>query len=66
MPPTTKKKLAIFDLDETLVHCFTSKLITEKDYKPSDTQIEFKLNDVQIYASLNIRPYVQECLRELK
>lgn len=55
------KKLLIFDLDETLVHCVTDNI------KRADHAITVTLNTgEQIAAGVYIRPYAVECLRELK
>ena len=55
------KKLAVFDLDETLVHCEV------KDYTNCDKIIEVKLPNLQIAnIGINIRPYLTESLKEIK
>lgn len=54
------KKLIVFDLDETLVHCNTD------DITNSDKIITVTLNNgEQVKAGVNIRPYAVECLKEL-
>lgn len=51
-----KKKVIVFDLDETLVHCI-------EDFNPTDVDhvltIEFPNNE-KVDAGLNIRPYAIE------
>eukprot|EP00826_Nyctotherus_ovalis_P037188 TRINITY_DN3378_c0_g1_i11.p1 TRINITY_DN3378_c0_g1~~TRINITY_DN3378_c0_g1_i11.p1 ORF type:complete len:388 (+),score=57.05 TRINITY_DN3378_c0_g1_i11:24-1166(+) len=57
----TGKKLLIFDLDETLVHCIMS------DIEKADHIINVTLStDKQVSAGVYIRPYAVECLKELK
>ena len=63
LPPPddpVKKKVIVFDLDETLVHCL-------EDFDPNEVDhvltIEFP-NDELVDAGLNIRPYAIECLKE--
>lgn len=55
-----KKKVIVFDLDETLVHCL-------EDFSPLEVDhvltIEFPNNEI-VDAGLNIRPYAIECLKE--
>jgi CTD small phosphatase-like protein 2 len=54
------KKLLVFDLDETLVHCTTD------DISNSDKIITVTMNNgEQVKAGVNIRPYAIECLKEL-
>ena len=54
------KKLLIFDLDETLVHCLTENI------EKADKIITVTLNTgEEIKAGVNIRPYAIECLKEL-
>lgn len=61
-PPNNpaKKKVIVFDLDETLVHWI-------EDFDPSEVdhvlRIEFPNNEV-VDAGLNIRPFAIECLKE--
>eukprot|EP00826_Nyctotherus_ovalis_P057436 TRINITY_DN7849_c0_g1_i2.p1 TRINITY_DN7849_c0_g1~~TRINITY_DN7849_c0_g1_i2.p1 ORF type:complete len:498 (-),score=152.55 TRINITY_DN7849_c0_g1_i2:110-1603(-) len=56
----TSKKLLVFDLDETLVHCVTDNL------EKADNLITVILNkDDQIKAGINIRPHAIECLKTL-
>jgi len=63
LPPPdnpNKKKVIVFDLDETLVHCLEDFDPTEVDHVLT---IEFPNNEV-VDAGLNIRPYAIECLKE--
>jgi len=36
LPPTNKKKLAIFDMDETLIHCLGSQKNNDKKVKKNE------------------------------
>ena len=54
------KKTAIFDLDETLVHC-----VDDPDTQASHVVLEIKFPNGEIAdAGINIRPYAMQCLRE--
>lgn len=58
---TGKKRLAIFDLDETLVHC------NVKDTKKSDHVIPITLpSGGRAKVGLNVRPFWKEALIEIK
>lgn len=53
--------MAVFDLDETLVHCVTENV------DKADVGITVNLNSTeQVRAGVNIRPYAVECLKELR
>lgn len=55
------KKLAIFDLDETLVHCET------KDFEHMDKILEVPLlNGHKAKVGINIRPFLFEALNQIK
>ena len=55
------KKLLVFDMDETLLHCIPSpKLDT-----PCDVKIPYRYHKMLEYKYVNLRPYVVECLLEL-
>jgi CTD small phosphatase-like protein 2 len=54
------KKTAIFDLDETLVHC-----VDDPDLLPTDVVLEIKFPNGDVAdAGINVRPYAMECLRQ--
>lgn len=56
----TSKKLLVFDLDETLVHCVTENI------DKADTTITVKLNpEEEVKAGIYIRPHAIECLKTL-
>jgi Dullard-like phosphatase family protein len=71
LPPTTKKKLAVFDLDETLIHW-----IPEKDVKSDTGSSNFSESDIILHIKsdwgveeplpINIRPYWRECFEQIK
>jgi len=55
------KKLAIFDLDETLIHCEL------KNIEKADKIISIKLkNGNKTKVGINIRPYIFECLKKIQ
>jgi CTD small phosphatase-like protein 2 len=58
--PETQKKLLIFDMDETLIHCVDD---VEKEETDVVIEIEFP-GEETVYAGINIRPYIIECLLE--
>lgn len=61
IPLNHKKKIVVFDLDETLVHCETKSI--------NKCEIVIKLNSPSSEISkigLNIRPYLRESLLEIK
>ncbi len=63
LPPPLKshlKKVAVFDLDETLVHC-----IEDPEKEECDVIIPIKFpNGECCEAGINVRPYALECLKE--
>lgn len=65
--PSEQKKVAIFDMDETLIHCVDD---VEKDNPDVVLEIDFSPDgsgqnpDDIVCAGVNIRPYVIECLEE--
>lgn len=63
------KKLIIFDLDETLIHCQREELLTEEDdafkFNPDIwIDIETPFTGEVVKTGFTIRPYALECLRE--
>ena len=55
------KKLAVFDLDETLVHC------KKTDLKNAEVHLEVKLeNGKLIKIGINIRPFIFEALKKIQ
>ena len=63
------RKLALFDLDETLVHCVGE--ITEKNFENKEFNNTNKVkvllpNKKEILIGINIRPYWKECLDRIK
>ena len=57
-----KKKLAIFDMDETLMHC-----VDDFQTQNPDVILEIDFPDEElVYAGINIRPYIMECLEEAR
>ena len=62
--PKNNKKLALFDLDETLVHC-TGKV--NKDDKLSDQSVEVTLPlGKKVKIGINVRPHMKQALDMLK
>lgn len=57
----TEKKLCIFDMDETLIHCVDDIETQEPDVV---LEINFEAEEETVYAGINIRPYIIECLEE--
>lgn len=56
-----KKKLAIFDLDETLVHCMG------QDYKNAQFSINVNISTMKsIQVGINLRPFWKEALNLIK
>ena len=59
-----KKKIALFDLDETLVHCTGDIRTTKEKYQ---SVIEIKLPGRQeIQVGINVRPYWKQTLKLIK
>ena len=57
----TEKKLCVFDMDETLIHCVDDIETQEPDVV---LEINFEAEEETVYAGINIRPYIIECLEE--
>ncbi|CAI2378384.1 unnamed protein product [Moneuplotes crassus] len=70
LPPTDKKKLAIFDMDETLIHCVFDRGVvsnTNEGPKKTDAMLKFKCTSEGIeYLPVNVRPFIRECILEIK
>ena len=79
LPRSDKRKLAVFDMDETLIHCLGSQRIEDKTRKVNERGIELCSQNADVvlkgigYAKsekrhqfVNIRPYALECLREVQ
>ena len=65
--PENQKKVAIFDMDETLIHCVDD---IEKENPDVILEIDFSaygkgnVPEEIVCAGINIRPYWRECLEE--
>lgn len=65
--PSEQMKVAIFDMDETLIHCVDDlerdnpDVIIEIDFSPDGRGMNPE--DI-VCAGINIRPYALECLEE--
>uniref|UniRef100_A0A7S3FTU1 FCP1 homology domain-containing protein n=1 Tax=Strombidium rassoulzadegani TaxID=1082188 RepID=A0A7S3FTU1_9SPIT len=57
------KKLLIFDMDETLIHCVDD---IEQQNPEVILEIDFSDDEETVYAGINLRPYIIECLEEAK
>jgi Dullard-like phosphatase family protein len=70
LPPTNKKKLAIFDMDETLIHCIPDREpqsdTGSSRNKETDVMLKFQCSDGVDTLPVNIRPYIIECLLQVK
>ena len=63
------RKLALFDLDETLVHCvgeITEKNFYNKEFSNTNKVKVLLPNKKEILIGINIRPYWKECLDKIK
>ena len=63
------RKLALFDLDETLVHCvgeITEKNFDNKEFANTNKVKVLLPNKKEILIGINIRPYWKECLDKIK
>ncbi len=59
-----RKRLVIFDLDETLVHCMGTQ--EECAGKQVDRWVELKFpGEEKVLAGINVKPFAQACLRRL-
>ncbi len=59
--PPSDKKLLIFDMDETLMHC-----VDDIEEEAPQIVLDINLEGVNVPAGVNIRPYVKECLLKAK
>lgn len=70
LPYTEKSKLAIFDLDETLVHWISDydfdQNIATRQLEPADTILTSKQKFKEEKLPINVRPYYKEWLKRLK
>jgi FMN phosphatase YigB (HAD superfamily) len=58
--PDVMKKVLIFDMDETLIHC-----VDDIETQNPDVILEIDFpGEETVCAGINIRPYVMECLQE--
>ena len=58
--PEVMKKVLIFDMDETLIHC-----VDDIETQNPDVILEIDFpGEETVCAGINIRPYVMECLQE--
>ena len=69
------KKLLIFDLDETLIHCQREELLTDPNDEDEDEDNEFKFvpevyvnietpeSGESVKTGFTIRPYALDCLK---
>ena len=57
---TQHKKLVVFDLDETLVHCCDE---TDKGYPDINLVVTFPTGE-KVTAGINVRPFANEVLTE--
>jgi len=60
LPETKHKKVIIFDMDETLIHCVDD---TDQESPDIVLQVNFP-NGETVEAGINVRPYAIECLKE--
>jgi FMN phosphatase YigB (HAD superfamily) len=63
LPPpvhSAQKKLLIFDMDETLIHC-----VDDIDTQNPDVILEIDFpGEETVCAGINLRPYLMQCLQE--
>lgn len=58
--PETQKKLLIFDMDETLIHC-----VDDIETQNPDVILEIDFpGEETVCAGINLRPYLMQCLQE--
>ena len=61
LPPTEHRKVLIFDLDETLVHC-----VENIEQNPCDLPIVVNTGGETVTAGINVRPHAYECLKQAR
>lgn len=71
LPKVDDRKLAIFDMDETLIHTLYKRNKNSQEMKETELEYDAKVPIVNAdgslrYLFINIRPYVMEVLRLLK
>jgi hypothetical protein len=71
LPETNRSKLAIFDMDETLIHCIPDRKVRSdtgsSDMKQTDVLLKCELSPGRVeYLPVNIRPYIKEAIIHLK
>jgi len=58
--PDTQKKVLIFDMDETLIHC-----VDDIETQNPDILLEIDFpGEETVCAGINLRPYLMQCLQE--
>jgi FMN phosphatase YigB (HAD superfamily) len=66
------KKLIIFDLDETLIHCQREELVTTENEEEDEDSFVPEINiyiktpdseEEEVKTSFTIRPYAMNCLK---
>mmetsp|Transcript_2880 Transcript_2880/g.3934 ORF Transcript_2880/g.3934 Transcript_2880/m.3934 type:complete len:207 (+) Transcript_2880:1975-2595(+) len=58
--PETQKKVLIFDMDETLIHC-----VDDIETQNPDVLLEIDFpGEETVCAGINLRPYLMQCLQE--
>ena len=48
MPPSKQKKLAVFDMDETLIHCLGTRKFTDNSKKVNEDGIELSADNADV------------------
>lgn len=71
LPKTKMKKLAIFDMDETLIHWVPERIrpsdIEKSGVQKTDLLLKFKCSSKEIdYLPVNVRPFIREWILEIK
>lgn len=59
LPASEHQKVLIFDMDETLIHC-----VEDIETQTPEVVLEINFPDEEpVYAGINIRPFMLECLK---